>query len=246
MTNRGMRKIALIGGEPATVQHAPWHDPSWEIWAHTSVNRMCRRVDRWFELHPPHVFRAEATKGAKHGRQDWYGWLKGLKEPVYMQEHYPEIPTSVRYPVERVLTEFPRYLSSTVAWMIALAITEGVHTIGLWGIHFQTGSEYAEQRAGAEFWLGVALGRGIQIKIPEACPILKEPADLYGYESHTPEKYAARLQTFKHEVYAKRTHGFDAAKLTPLSKDAAAALLKTGVFPAHDDTLRTWVQEASA
>lgn len=242
MTRGGMRKVALIGGEPSTVRHAPWADPSWEIWAHTSVNPFCKRVDRWFELHPPHVFEAKA----KHGRQDWYGWLKGLTEPVYMQERYPEIPASVRYPVERVLTEFPRYCSSTVAWMIALAITEGVHTIGVWGIHFQSGSEYAEQRAGAEFWLGVALGRGIQIKIPERCPILKEPALLYGYETHTPELYAQRLQRFKHDIYTKRTAGFDAATLTPLTKAAAATILATGVFPAHDATLKTWVQEQSA
>lgn len=237
-----MRKIALIGGEPTTVRHAPWHDPSWEIWAHTSVNRYCQRVDRWFELHPPHVFQAKT----KHGRTDWYGWLKTRPEPIYMQERYPEVPTSVRYPIERVLTEFPRYCSSTVAWMIALALTEGVHTIGLWGIHFQNGSEYAEQRAGCEFWLGVALGRGVQVKIPEACPVLKEPRDLYGYESHTPEKYAARLQGFKQEVYAKRTQNFDVRKLTPMPRAAITNLLSTGVFPAHDHTLRTLLEKQIA
>lgn len=238
-----MRKVALIGGEPSTVRHAPWDDPSWEIWAHTSVNRYCKRVDRWFELHPPHVFKAETVPGgSKHGRQDWWGWLKNLREPVYMQERYPEVPSSVRYPVERVLTEYPRYLSSTVAWMIALALTEGVDVIGLWGIHFQSGSEYQEQRAGCEFWIGMAMGRGVHVKIPEACPLLKEPKDLYGYESHTPEKYAARLQTFKHELYAKRTEGFDPAKLTPLTKEGAAAVLKTGTFPAHDHTLRRMLE----
>ena len=242
MAGGGVRKVALIGGEPSTVRHAPWEDRSWEIWAHTSVNRHCKRVDRWFELHPPHVFQA----AAKHGRTDWYGWLKSLREPVYMQERYPEVPTSVRYPRERVLTEFPRYLSSTVAWMIALAITEGVHTIGLWGIHFSSGSEYAEQRAGCEFWLGVALGRGVQIKLPDACPILKEPSDLYGYESHTPEKYQRRLQTFTKELFEKRTKGFDPSKLVPMEKSEIAHLLKTGSFPAHDHTLRQMLERAVA
>lgn len=245
----GVRKIALIGGEPSTVRHAPWEDPSWEIWAHTSVNRYCKRVDRWFELHPPHVFRAEATGGSKHGRTDWYGWLKNLREPVYMQERYPEIPASVRYPKERILAEFPRYLSSTVAWMIALALTEGVSTIGLWGIHFQTGSEYAEQRAGCEFWLGVAQGRGVQLVIPEACPLLKEPRDLYGYESHTPEKYTKRLETFKKEVYTKRTAHFDASKLEPLTPNDAKALLATGIFPAQSHpahgVLKGWMEKVA-
>lgn len=230
--------MALIGGEPSTARHAPWSDPSWEIWAHASVNRRCKRVDRWFDLHPPHVFQAKT----KNGQNDWWGWLKSRPEPIYMQEKYPEVPTSVRYPVERVLTEFPRYVTSTVGWMIALAIVEGVHTIGLWGIHFQADSEYAEQRPNAEFWIGVALGRGVQVKIPEACPLLKVPADLYGYESHTPEKYAVRLETFKKEVYKKRTAGFDASKLTPLSPRAAADIVRTGVFPAHDDTLKHVLQ----
>ena len=241
MAHGGGRKVALIGGEPNTVKHAPWEDPSWEIWAHTSVGRYCRRVDRWFELHPPAVFQAKT----KHGRTDWYGWLKSLSEPVYMQEKYPEIPSSVRYPKERILTEFPRYCSSTVAWMIALALTEGVQTIGLWGISFQSNSEYAEQRAGCEFWLGLAMGRGVQVKLPEACPILKEPADLYGYESHTPEKYEKRMATFKQEVSAKRTAGFDPSKLTPLTQEAAQTLLKTGVFPAQDATLKTWVEQTA-
>lgn len=242
MADRGVRKVALIGGEPSTVRYAPWEDPSWEIWAHTSVNRFVQRCDRWFEIHPPHVFQAKT----KHGRSDWYGWLKGLRQPIYMQDVYPEIPTSVRYPKERVLSEFPRYFSSTVAWMIALALTEGVHTIGLWGVHFASGSEYAEQRAGAEFWIGVAMGRGVQIKIPEGCPLLGEPRDLYGYESHTPEKYAARMHTFKKEVYAKRVERFDPSKLVPLSRAEAQVVLDTGRFPTHDHTLRQMLERTAA
>lgn len=245
MPTGGVRKVALIGGAP-TVREAPWDDPSWEIWAHTSVGRFCRRVDRWFELHPRAVYTAETVGGAKHGRRDWYGWLKARPEPVYLQEATPEIPSSVTYPKARILAEFPRYLTSTVAWMIALAITEGVHTIGLWGIHFESGSEYEEQRAGCEFWLGLAMGRGIQVKLPESCPLLKQPAELYGYESHTPEKYVERLKTFKQEIYTKRTANFDASKLVPLTAADATDLLRTGVFPTHDNTLRTLVARMCA
>ena len=46
-----LRKIALIGSAP-TVDLAPWYDPSWEIWAHATVYPYCKRVDRYFDLHP--------------------------------------------------------------------------------------------------------------------------------------------------------------------------------------------------
>jgi hypothetical protein len=207
----GVRKIALIGTAP-TVRFAPWTDPSWEVWAHASAGRFCKRVDRFFDLHPAHVYR----ETRKNGQADYFAWLQGLRTPIYMQDKVPAIPASVRYPKERILAEFPRYMSSTFAWMVALALTEGATTLGVFGIHYQFGSEYAEQRAGAEFWLGLAAGRGVQIVNPEGSPLLREPALLYGYETHTPELYAARKAQFRKDVTLKPRKGFDPRQLTPM------------------------------
>jgi len=216
-----MRKIALIGTAP-TVRFAPWADRSWEVWAHASAGRVARRVDRYVDLHPPHVFQDQR----KNGRLNYYEWLKALRTPIYMQEHYPEIPASVRYPRERILAEFLPYVSSTGAWMVALALTEGATTIGCFGMHYSFGSEYAEQRAGFEFWLGVASGRGCRLVTPEGCPLLREPVGLYGYETHaTPADYAARKARFKGEIRAVTPPPppFDPTKLVPLSKAQALA-----------------------
>lgn len=170
------RKVALIGTAP-THRYAPWEDASWEIWAHASAWNLCRRVDRWFDLHPESRWRE-----MKPYHPDYQNWLKTQTVPVYMQQRYPEIAASVRYPKERILAEFPRYFSSQVAWMIALALTEGVTHLSLYGVHYGFETEYASQRAGCEFWMGVAYGRGVQLQIIDKVPLLKEPPALYGYE----------------------------------------------------------------
>lgn len=220
-----MKKVALLGGVKSTLIHAPFTDSSWAIWSHNSVPlSSVRRVDRWFDLHPPNCFQTPVKCGRRY-----YDWLKGLTVPVYMQKHYPEIPASVRYPRERIQAEWPTVpFGSQTAWMIALALAEGYTHIGLFGIHYQHASEYEEQRANAELWVGVALGRGAHVVIPEGSPLAKEPKDLYGYESHTPEKYAERKKRFADlKRAATRTTvtglsaakpGFDPARLRPIEE----------------------------
>lgn len=171
-----LRKIALIGSAPS-ISSAPWHDPSWEIWAHATVHHHCARVDRYFDLHPWEWITGKQVPG-------YLKFLQKASVPVYMQTTHAEVPASIRYPRERVMTEFRRYFTSHAAWMMALALTEGVTTLGLWGIHYGHKTEYEQQRAGCEYWMGVCEGRGVQVVTPEDSPLCREPAHLYGYESH--------------------------------------------------------------
>jgi hypothetical protein len=100
-----------------------------------------------------------------------------------MQEKYRDVPQSIRYPRERILSEFRRYITSQTGWMIALALTEGVTHLGFYGIHYDHQDERGWQLACAEYWVGLAEGRGVQIAIPPGSPLLRNPL-LYGYESH--------------------------------------------------------------
>ena len=96
-----LRKIALVGSAE-TVEHAPWYDHTWEIWTHSVTIGRCKRITRVFEMHPEHVWR-------DHTKPQWPTYLKWLQHcqyPLYMLEKHHDIPSSVRYPRERIFGEF--------------------------------------------------------------------------------------------------------------------------------------------
>jgi hypothetical protein len=183
---RTERKIALCGSHSGSLTDAPWTDPSWEWWGHASSRAWYSRpMDRYFDLHPRSCWSRGGKKTAAYPR-----WLAANTVPILMQDRYPEVPASVKYPKGRILLEFAdarAYFTNHVAWMIALALTEGVTTIGLFGVNYGTEGEYQTQRGSAEYWLGRAAGKGVRIVLPEQCTLLREPALLYGYESHDVE-----------------------------------------------------------
>jgi len=172
-----LRKIAIIGAA-RSIDYAPWYDPTWEIWAHSTVYPMCKRVDRYFDLHPWEWITGKNVPG-------YVKWLETVKTPVYMQRKFSKVRSSVRYPRERVLSEFRRYFTSQAAWMMALALTEGVTHLGFFGVHYSMDEEHRKQRSGCEYWMGVCEGRGVQLVLPPTCPLLRQPSWLYGYESHS-------------------------------------------------------------
>lgn len=177
------RKIGLLGSHGSSLTDCPWDDPTWELWAHASSRAWYRREpDLYFELHRPARWKHEKKKGPNYFR-----WLCSTTVPIMMQEKHPEIPASRRYPKDRILQEFGTlrpYFTNTVSWMIALALTQSVTHLGLWGISYSSKGEYAIQRGCAEYWLGRAEQAGVHIILPKQCSLLREPAALYGYESH--------------------------------------------------------------
>jgi hypothetical protein len=83
--------------------------------------------------------------------------------------------------MDRVMKGHLDYFTSTVAFMIALAIDEGAKEIGLWGIDLIVGDEYSYQKPCAEFWLGVAHGKNITVTLPHTSALCKQ-SHRYGYE----------------------------------------------------------------
>lgn len=180
---RTVRKIALCGSHDGSLKDAPWTDPSWEFWGHASSHAWYRRpMDRYFDLHP-----AACRDPGRKGKALYSKWLAGNTVPIYMQRRDPAVPASIEYPKGRILMEFGDarpYFTNHAAWMIALAMTEGVSAIGLFGINYSTESEYARQRGSCEYWLGRAAQAGVRIVLPSQCSLLADPVLLYGYESH--------------------------------------------------------------
>ncbi len=198
------KKVALIGGSESTLRYAPWDDPSWKLWAHASCRQKCARMpDLLFDLHPKALW-SDPVK--KHWDPQYVGWLKQNTTPIYMQQRDPEAPASLEYPYHRIMAEWGQYpyVANQVGWMVALALTEGVTHIAVYGCEYAHDTEYGPQRGSAEFWLGVAIGRGVQVCLPPTSTLLREPRLLYGYESHP--------GGIRDKSYSKRVSKTDAIK----------------------------------
>ena len=177
-----LRKVAFLGGA-RSLKYTPWWDPTWELWSHASCRHLCRRdPDLYFDMHPSELWRDPKKKSWD---PRYVKWLATQRTPIMMQQAYADVPASIKYPFEQMITEFPRgYMTNHVAYMTALALIEGVTHIGIFGCDYNTNSEYGPQRGNAEYWLGIAEGRGVQVQIAPLCDLLGKPALLYGYESH--------------------------------------------------------------
>ena len=249
------RKVAIIGSSQPGLDFAPWDDPSWEFWVHTSVVNKCPkdRADLLIDTHPPHCFK----EGKKNGFDDYYAFLKRSRTPVLMQEVYPEIPASVRFPKEQIKQQYPFEFGSLVAQLIGLALIQGVTHLGFWGVEYRD-MEYVDQRPNTVLWVGIAAGQGVQIVLPECSTLLKNmmlhfPDAIagkvtttlcgdYAYDTHkTPEQYVALKARYK----AAKLHQFNVADLKPVTTDAdvAAARAKRLTNPAWAEAAAKFTED---
>ena len=169
-------KVAIIGFAASSKDLAPYDDPTWSCWGLNQLYRHIPRADRWIEIHAN--WNDHVVEGTDHHK-----WLSEAPIPIYMAERVESIPNSVKFPLDRIMRQggHPDYFTSTVAFGIALAIEEGFKEIGLWGIDLIVGDEYFYQKPCAEFWLGVAHGKGITITLPNTTALCKQ-SHRYGYQ----------------------------------------------------------------
>ena len=180
------RKVAIVGFAPTTRHQAPFFDDEFEIWGLNELYMFIPRFDRWFEMHR----RDEFENSIRNNRH--LEWLRQCEKPIYMQVHFDDIPRSVEYPKERMVKAFGNYFRSTFNYMLALAIDEQFTHIHLYGIDLISKGEYIEQRPSGEYFLGIARGRGIEVRVPPDSSLLREGA--YGYDQYTlAEQYEIRL-----------------------------------------------------
>lgn len=146
------RKIWLIGTASSGAD-APYDDPSWEIWGVSARASYVTRATRWFELH--------RLEGEPRDWADrWRETMKTFTADVELLMFYPEYdlgPNVKPYPYDWIVGRFGTYfMTSTFAWMMALAIDElrppsrpsVPGRIGFSGVDMEYGTEYREQRAG--------------------------------------------------------------------------------------------------
>ena len=165
-----MRKIALIGTASSGAK-APFHDKSWEIWGVSARADYVTRADKWFELHR---LDGEPEDWANHWRACLKKFMADIPDLVMM---YPESALAkgkvTQYPYGHIVERFGTFfMTSTFAWMMALAIddlspvkgkkTKGI--ISIYGVDMEHGTEYSQQRAGFRHFIELAKHMGIQVQ----------------------------------------------------------------------------------
>ena len=111
-----------------------------------------------------------------------------LNIPIFSCSLDKRCPDVVEYPLQKVLQKTKyAYLNNTVAYSLAYAIAEEVTELHLYGIDFtHKAVNFAEAgRACCEFWLAIAVSKGIKLHIANSSSLLdtnvSEDQKLYGY-----------------------------------------------------------------
>jgi hypothetical protein len=201
------RKKVCIVGYAENSRHMAWfNDPDCEIWGVNQLYRFVPRADRWFQLHRnwnDRKYWAEKT--------DLAAWMQNAPIPIYMIDQEPSIPNSLAYPKEWVKGELKvhEYFTSTIAFMLALAIAEGFEHIGLYGIDLIIGREYHFEKSCVEFYFGIAHARGVAYHLPPNSALLWQ-SHTYGYDIepdygfYSLSRLSARQEALRKEVTLHR------------------------------------------
>lgn len=241
------KKVAICGCSD-TKHLAPFNDPTWDIWGINNGFGHVVRKTGWFEIHPvkfeggkwhrrkllrPGVFEwSTEFRGMDTGK--YIKMLADLDVPVYMQQHWDEIPKSVPYPLNDIMAKFGGYFTNTVSYMIALAILQGYREIGCYGVDMAATTEYGAQRPSCEFFLGVAAGLGIRVIIPDQCDLLKTRF-LYGFGEREQVAYERKLALMREAMEARKAKAME--RYAAAEKEIQQYV---GALEAHAEITRHW------
>lgn len=241
---KALKKIAILGSAPSSVSLAPFADTSWQIWACSpGCYPVAKRVDRWVELH-------RWEPGQPWFSVEYIKFMANLSGPVYMIEPVAEIPNSVMYPLDQVMNHVYGYMvdlkgvwrekrfdrsdfSSSIAWMIALAIVEGADEIGLWGVDMSACEEWAFQRSGCQSLIDAAKSVGITVRVPCESDLLRPPP-LYGFCEIDPAHIKAIAR--RNELLARINNAIANGQNAQREADHMR-----GALDQHEYVMKTWV-----
>lgn len=170
-----MKKVAILGCADSW-SFAPFDDLSVEIWTfnHLMFERT-PRFNRYFDLHIPH-------KNWFNSFPEYTEFLKENQKKLYIMGEHPDFPNANIIDWEKMLKKFRHsYFTSSIAWLIAIAIYEKYNEISLYGVDLIRSDEYAEQKPCIEYWIGYAEGKGIKVNIQDSSNLMR-PKELYGID----------------------------------------------------------------
>lgn len=212
-----MNKLAIVGTHSATRDNAPFDDLNYDIWVFNEAPQAawCKRWDVDFQLHKPEVYRSANNMSNK----EHWSWLKECHgKAIYMQEEDPEVPDSLRFPIEEILLLLPedscfKWFDLSAAYALALAIRLGYEKIEIYGMDLVSNTEYSYQLRCWNFWVGIAIGRGVDISLKCSKNDFSS-GRMYGYEGEIQieRKYFFDRSIALGELYVKADRALEKAK----------------------------------
>jgi hypothetical protein len=186
------KKVAICGTAP-TVRHAPFNNDEFDIWgvAHCTFLMDVTRMDVIFEIHKKEIYDKDNAP--------FHRFPNAL---LYLPELDAKFPNAKKFPLKEILDKYKvnegfdnarSYMSSSIPYMICMAIEAGYEEIHMYGIHLLMEEEYFFQRPCVEYYLGLAQGKGIKVFIADGADILSF-GYLYGYQEKETEPEIAYLK----------------------------------------------------
>jgi hypothetical protein len=180
VTKKTRKHVAIVGGAPSW-EGAPFDDPEWEVWSISAMwNQIPQdKVHKWFELHNVRTIE-ERPEEAYPGLKSWLFKDKN-RSPLVIFEGFGIDATlnSEFYPRQKIETRFGKdWWSSTIAWMLGLALEESEGKIGLFGVEMCMTEEYGDQQAALRHFRDIALLMGRDVIFPSGCNML-HPVPVY-------------------------------------------------------------------
>ena len=157
-----------------------------EVWAINSMSGVIYH-DKCFMMDPPSRF-LDTPNAGKQTNIMADRLKQKINIPIFSCTLDKRCPDVVEFPLQEVIQKTGyAYLNNTVAYSFAYAIAQEVSELHLYGIDFtHKAINFAEAgRACCEFWLAIAISKGIKINIAHNSPLLDmnvpEDQKLYGY-----------------------------------------------------------------
>lgn len=155
-------KIAVVG-TGTSANDAPIGEEGWKIWSLPGNYDRWKDIDKadeWFELHEiPYLL------NDCNAKPEFMELLAKMGNKLSIMGTYAGLPKAKAFPRQQLIDTFGAYFTSSIAWIIALAVLNKPETIGIWGINCSGRNEYAEQRACIEGYLRYAQALGINLQI---------------------------------------------------------------------------------
>jgi len=167
-----------------------------EVWTLNMAIFKVKRADRLFIVDPIEM-KTDISRGWYHGYlegevgkkipvtiEDYKKKINDMGIPFISAYEYKDIKTYEPYPIIEIYETFrTEYFANTISYMIAYALLHGVEYIEFWGVNQAAASEFIMHKGCIEFWIGLAVGLGIGVKVEGAQSyVLRNPDGiLYGY-----------------------------------------------------------------